>query len=208
MKRKNNDRDYFDLTLDEYEAYKPPPLTDAQKQVKEKAREELTEVQQEKPTYYPTFADAPHTWQADLMFMPYTKKGESRKKLHGFFVMVNVNTKYAFARQLIFSSKNEDETYGARSSKKIKGTVKTQTNTATALRGILDIDIPKELTWLRKSRGDGGGGTPNAEIKVDKIFTDDGAEFGGAFKDLCEDRGIALYRLSPKTGSKTSYRYR
>ena len=152
MKRKNNDRDYFDLTLDEYEAYKPPPLTDAQKQVKEKAREELTEVQQEKPTYYPTFADAPHTWQADLMFMPYTKKGESRKKLHGFFVMVNVNTKYAFARQLIFSSKNEDEDYGARNSKKIKGTVKTQNNTATALRGILDIDIPKELTWLRKSR--------------------------------------------------------
>jgi hypothetical protein len=66
----------------------------------------------------------------------------------------------------------------------------------------LDIDIPREVAWLRKSKADGGGGVPDAEIQVDKIFTDDGGEFGGAYKELCEDRGIALYRLSPKTGSK------
>lgn len=198
--KKNNN--YFDLTNDEYEAFKKVPVSEAQKQVNKKAQEELTEVHQPKPTYYPTFADAPHTWQADLMFMPYTKKGDDRKKLHGFFCMVNVNTKYAFARQLIFKSKKEDEDYGARKSKKIKGTVKTQQNTATALKGILDIDIPREVAWLRKSKAEGGGGVPDAEIKVNKIFTDDGGEFGGAFKELCEDRGILLYRLSPKTGSK------
>jgi hypothetical protein len=60
------------------------------------------------------------------MFMPYTKKGESRKKLHGFFCMVNVNTKYAFARQLIFKSKNEDEDYGSKKSRKIQGAILTE----------------------------------------------------------------------------------
>ena len=123
-KSSTKNRDYFDLTNDEYETFKAPPSTEKQKKVKEKAQEDLTEVKQEKPMYYPTFADAPHTWQADLMFMPYTKKGEDRRKLHGFFCMVNVNTKYAFARQLIFKTKNEDENYGARKSKKIRGTVK------------------------------------------------------------------------------------
>jgi hypothetical protein len=54
-------------------------VSEAQKQVNKKAQEELTEVHQPKPTYYPTFADAPHTWQADLMFMPYTKKGKDRR---------------------------------------------------------------------------------------------------------------------------------
>ena len=66
-KKKSN---YFDLTSDEYEAFKAAPVSETQKKVKEKAQEDLTEVQQEKPTYYPTFADAPHTWQANLMFIP------------------------------------------------------------------------------------------------------------------------------------------
>jgi hypothetical protein len=114
--------------------------------------------------------------------------------------MVNVNTKYAFARQLIFKSKkDEDEsyTYGKTKATKIRGTVKTADNTAAALRGILDIDIPRELEWLRRE-----GGVPEADLRVNKIFTDDGDEFGGAFKKLCDDRNITLYRLSPDTGSK------
>ena len=207
---KTTKRPYFDLSNEDYDVFKPTPISEEEQQAKKKVKEDLSEKAQEKPTFYPIFGDAPHTWQADLMFMPYVKKADREKKnpnykLHGFLVVINVNTKYAFARQLIFKSKKDEDDsyeYGKTKATKIKGTVKTADNTATALRGILDTDIPRELTWLRKSKVEGGGGVPEAKIEIRKLFTDDGDEFGGDFKKLCDDRGIALYRLSPNTGSK------
>jgi hypothetical protein len=74
-------RPYFELSNEDYQAFKPAPLTEEEKRVKKKVKEDLSEKTQGRPSYYPTFADAPHTWQADLMFMPYVKKADRKKKM-------------------------------------------------------------------------------------------------------------------------------
>ena len=54
--------------------------------------------------YYPIYSDNPGGWQADLMFLSYTNsKNETR--LHAILCVININSKYAFARMLPFTSK-------------------------------------------------------------------------------------------------------
>ena len=54
--------------------------------------------------YYPIYSDNPGGWQADLMFLPYTNS-RNETRLHAILCVIHINSKYAFARMLPFTSK-------------------------------------------------------------------------------------------------------
>ena len=55
--------------------------------------------------YYPIYSDNPGGWQADLMFLPYTNS-RNETRLHAILCVININSKYAFARMLPFTHCN------------------------------------------------------------------------------------------------------
>jgi len=116
--------------------------------------------------YYPIYSDNPGGWQADLMFLPYTNS-RNETRLHAILCVININSKYAFARMLPFTSKRGgrdadydpsaplDETGqrgvnvgGVRYEVKITGQSHSQAKVIGAMSAILDVDAEEEKKWL------------------------------------------------------------
>ena len=80
--------DLYAKTLGE----QPPPI-EKLKEVNEQLSQKYVPKNAAK---YPTYADQPDTYQADLMFELYINS-KKEKILQAILVVINVNTKYAFA---------------------------------------------------------------------------------------------------------------
>jgi hypothetical protein len=153
--------------------------------------------------YYPIYSDQEGAWQADLMFMNYTTKANQSRR-HTFFCLINIHTKYAFVRQLIFNRpKDEDDLWKA-GTKRTPGTstasLKTAKNCMKALKDIFEKDMPHEEEWLRSPNG---GGAPRAEFFLNVIYTDEGYEFKGEFDRWCRENEIRHVVFKPGEGKKT-----
>ena len=154
--------------------------------------------------FYPIYSDRPGAWQADLMFMNYTNS-DNKTKRHSILCMVNINTKYAFARQLIFGAmgnKAEDELWKSSKdddmeSRKPTISRKTATVCKTAMEHIVKDDFEKEEKWFAEQ------GHPNVKFKVSVIYTDDGSEFKGVFDQWCRSNNIDHVMFKPGEGKKT-----
>ena len=139
--------------------------------------------------YYPIYSDQTGAWQADLMFMNFTNS-KGKTKRHSILCMVNINTKYAFARQLIFGAmgnKAEDELWKSSKdddmeSRKPVISRKTATVCKTAMEHIVKDDFEKEEKWFAEQ------GHPHVKFKVNVIYTDDGSEFKGVFDEWCRSK--------------------
>jgi hypothetical protein len=158
--------------------------------------------------YYPIYDDSTGAggWQADLMFMNYTTK-QNNSRRHTFLCLININTKYAFVRQLIFNRSNpkkEEDELWKRGKKNAPGTtnasLKTAVNCRTALKNIIDIDMAREERHMQEKG-------PKEEAKdmfnVEVIYTDEGNEFKAEFDQFCREREIRHVVFKPGEGKKT-----
>ena len=153
--------------------------------------------------YYPIYSDEAGAWQADLMFINYVNQKQERRS-HSFLCLVNINTKYAFVKQLTFRQKKDEDLLwkaGPKSTPgRTPGSVKTAKNTAAALKHIFEKEMPREETWLRSPEG---ADTPDAEFELNVIYTDEGGEFKGEFDAYCKSLQIRHVVFNPNEGKKT-----
>ena len=120
---------------------------DIQDQVKNKHKEAIQQVDH----FYPVYSDVKGAWQADTMFIPY--KTDNTWKTHGFFVLININTKVAFVHQAPFTPSKKDAKWLPKQAQKhikVHGSATDSTKAKNALASILSKDIPREQKFLQE----------------------------------------------------------
>ena len=173
--------------------------TAVEKDIQKAVQNQYKEAKQKVDHYYPIYSDKKGAWQADIMFEPYTVKNITR--VHGFFVMVNINTKYAFVKQQPFTPSSKDEEWipvgeGKKLNIKQKGGATSSVKARNALQDILKKDIPREQQYLHQQT------RQRLDFPVEVIYTDEGSEFKGDFEKFCQKQGIRHVTFTPSTGTK------
>jgi hypothetical protein len=127
--------------------------------------------------------------------------------------VINVNTRFAFAKVTEFDPKeveisiNSRKKWDARTKAQrevISGTIKTAQKTADAFEEILQE--MKELKGRHLKELSGFKGTVDQlkgyKFRVKTLYTDDGSEFKGEFTELCDRLDIHHVQFTPSTGTK------
>jgi len=197
-KRKSDDS----WQLDQRElAFAQRLYTPEQKKVKKEVQQELTEANYDVKDWYPIYSDTVGGWQADLMFLNIKIGKTDNYREHVLLCVININSKYAFVRELPWTSKkNEDSAWRPNNKKvfKVPGSAKSSAKVRDAMIKILQ-DMRDEQHFLRFKAP---GANPHATFKVKVIYTDDGGEFKGDFQKWCQEKQIRQVRFQPLTGKK------
>ena len=198
-KRKGDDS----WQLDQKElAFAQRLYTPEQKKVKKSVQEEITEAKYNVKDWYPIYSDTVGGWQADLMFLNVKLGKTENYREHCLLCVININSKYAFVKELPFTpQKNKDSAWRPTTKKvyKVPGTAKSSAKVRDAMMKILQ-DMREEQQYLRFQAP---GANPHATFKVKVIYTDDGGEFKGDFQRWCQEKEIRQVRFQPLTGKKT-----
>ena len=121
-----------------------------QKKLKKEVQQELTEVNYDVKDWYPIYSDTVGGWQMDLMFFntPIGKSGTYKE--HVLLCVININSKYAFVRELTFTSTKKDTAWKPRQKEiyKVPGSAKSSAKVRDSMIKILK-DMRKEQTFLR-----------------------------------------------------------
>ena len=172
-----------------------------QKKGEKEVQQALTELPYNVKKWYPIYSDTVGGWQMDLMFLntPIGTKGLYRE--HALLCVININSKYAFVRELTYTSKKKDTAWRPREKTvfKVPTQAKNSKNVTTAMMKILQ-DMKAEQMFLRK---EAPYPNPHATFKVKVLYSDDGAEFKGEFKKWCTSEHIRQVLFKPLTGKKT-----
>jgi hypothetical protein len=150
-----------------------------QKKGEKEVQQALTELPYNVKQWYPIYSDTVGGWQMDLMFLntPIGTKGLYRE--HALLCVININSKYAFVRELTYTSKKKDTAWRPREKTvfKVPTQAKNSKNVTTAMMKILQ-DMKAEQMFLRKEVP---YPNPHATFKVKVLYSDDGAEFKEEF---------------------------
>jgi hypothetical protein len=165
----------------------------------QETNEKLTQKYLPKDTqFYPIYSDRPNSYQADLMFEPYVNsKGE--KILQAILCVININTKYAFARTVDYvkNVKAMDERNWNDKSTRVLLNNKDSSLVLRSFRRILQ-DMSNEDEVLDEFPALKG----HTRFKIDRLYVDDGSEFKGYFGQFCEENKIWIHPFRPQEGSK------
>ena len=172
-----------------------------QKKLKQEVQQELTEVNYDVKDLYPIYSDTVGGWQMDLMFFNTPIGNSGTYKEHVLLCVININSKYAFVRELTFTSTKKDTVWKPRNKEvyKVTGNAKSSAKVRDAMIKILK-DMKKEQTFLRT---EAPSPNPHATFKVKVLYSDDGSEFKGEFEKWCKSKNIRQVQFKPLTGKKT-----
>ena len=182
--------DLYAKTLGE----QPPPI-EKLKEVNEQLSQKYVPKNAAK---YPIYADQPDTYQADLMFEPYINS-KKEKILQAILVVINVNTKYAFAETVDYEKnyKGMEERAWNDNSSRILLNNKDAPLVLRSFKRIL-VNMKNEAEALNEFEEFKN----KARFDIKRLFTDEGSEFMGAFSSYCEEHGIRLTVFKANTGTK------
>ena len=146
-KRKSDDS----WQLDQRElAFAQRLYTPEQKKVKKEVQQELTEANYDVKEWYPIYSDTVGGWQADLMFLNIKIGKTDNYREHVLLCVININSKYAFVRELPWTSKkNEDSAWRPNNKKvfKVPGSAKSSAKVRDAMIKILQ-DMREERVLI------------------------------------------------------------
>jgi hypothetical protein len=201
MKRKFDTTNQHDPVLDVFSGLYSQTLGEEppSEQQMTTINEELTQKTLPKDIlWYPIYADQPNTWQADLMFEPYTNSKKERIMV-AILVVINVNTRYAFARPVDYykNVKAMDEREWNDKSTRILLNNKDAPLVLRSFQRILQ-DMKDEASVLNEIKELKG----KVQFKIDRLFTDEGSEFKSVFASFCESHDIRVSTFRPSQGSK------
>lgn len=148
--------------------------------------------------WYPIYSDRPNTYQGDLMFEPYVNsKGE--KILQAILCLINVNTKYAFARTVDYKKnvrKEEERNWNDTSTRVFLNNKDASLVLRSFKRMLQDMHdedrVLDEFPVLKN----------HPRFKVERLYVDDGSEFKGVFTQFCREEGIKLVQYNPQLTPK------
>jgi len=173
---------------------KPPPVQKL-KEVNEQLSQKYIPKDAAK---YPIYADQPDTYQADLMFEPYVNS-KKEKILQAVLVVINVNTKYAFAEPVDYEKNYkgmEERAWNDNSSRILLN----NKDVSLVLRSFkrIQVNMKNEAEALNEFEEFKN----KARFDIKRLFTDEGSEFMGVFAHYCEENGIRLTVFKASTGTK------
>ena len=200
MGKKRKGEESWQLDMREM-AFAKRLLKPEQKKTEKEVQQQLTELPYKVKEWYPIYSDTVGGWQMDLMFLNTPVGTKGHYKEHALLCVININSKYAFVRELNYKNKNKDTAWRPREKQifKVPSHAKNYKNVTTAMMNILK-DMKAEQIFLRK---EAPNANPHATFKVKVLYSDDGGEFKGAFKQWCTTKNIRQVLFKPLTGKKT-----